>query len=110
LTTVGCTALGAGIGLIAAINLLVTIYFLRRKIRSRSTRFPTAEMASLGTLLGILTGQIFVRAKWLPIRDPACGQAYYVALLFLITVICYTSVRGLIRDCAISDAQGKRRR
>jgi hypothetical protein len=67
-------------------------------------------MAALGTLLTILTGQIFVRAKWFPIADPVCGQAYYLVLVFLLVVMNYTSVRGLIRDCAISDVRTKRRR
>jgi hypothetical protein len=105
----GCIALGSGIGLVAAIILLVTIYYLRKRIRGRSNAFPVREIASLGTLLALLTGQTWARAKWLPIADPLCGQAYHLALVGLLFLICYSSLRGLIRDCAMSDATRRRR-
>jgi hypothetical protein len=94
---------------VAAINLIVTINFLRRKIRARATRFPKAEMASLGTLLAIMTGQIFVRAKVSPIDDPVCAQAYSISLLIVLIALSYSSVRGLIQDCATFDWQKKGR-
>lgn len=80
-------SIGLAIGFVAGFIALASFQFILKSLKSRSTKYPTAAIASLFSLLTFMTGAEAARLHFYPINDEFCAGVYFLTVAGLIGLI-----------------------